>query len=140
MQVLLNSKREVPDERSGGSTPDDTDVFPMVTLNVSLVSPFASCDSLANDQKDHSDGIWNESQVSKQIIDKLIISLTDLWQLITTVYGTPCRIGKRRDQFTYPVQKAFVATPAKIVDGYRSIGQRCRSLAGWSLAIEFILS
>ncbi|KAK6626476.1 hypothetical protein RUM44_008949 [Polyplax serrata] len=60
--VLLNSKREVPDERSGGSTPDDTDVFPMVTLNVSLVSPFASCDSLANDQKDHSDGIWNESQ------------------------------------------------------------------------------
>lgn len=58
-------EKDATDRRSGASSPDRRDLLPMTTLTVSRkASPFASSDSLATDQKaDHSDGIWNESQV-----------------------------------------------------------------------------
>ncbi|KAL1497002.1 hypothetical protein ABEB36_008034 [Hypothenemus hampei] len=47
-----------------GSPPDES-IVPSIFLTADQTpSPFASSDSLANDTRDHSDGIWNESQVT----------------------------------------------------------------------------
>lgn len=62
-------------DMSRPTSPDHRDSLPMTTLTVSLwPSPFASSDSLTNDQKgDNSDGIWNESQVILPLFRKLKI-------------------------------------------------------------------
>ncbi|KAK4874962.1 hypothetical protein RN001_014322 [Aquatica leii] len=72
--------------RSGSSTSDDLldqelrmrksesvsteeGVVPSLSLMFGRCSPFASNDSLANDIRDHSDGIWNESQATVLQVD-----------------------------------------------------------------------
>ncbi|XP_031355100.1 uncharacterized protein LOC116179448 [Photinus pyralis] len=72
--------------RSGSSTSDDIleqemrmrksdsvsleeGVVPSLSLMLHRCSPFASSDSLANDVRDHSDGIWNESQATVLQVD-----------------------------------------------------------------------
>ncbi|KAF5280043.1 hypothetical protein FQR65_LT03298 [Abscondita terminalis] len=72
--------------RSGSSTSDDLldqelrmrksesisteeGVVPSLSLMLDKCSPFASNDSLTNDIRDHSDGIWNESQATVLQVD-----------------------------------------------------------------------
>ncbi|XP_063916393.1 uncharacterized protein LOC135132287 isoform X3 [Zophobas morio] len=51
-------------------SPNDECVVPSVCLLPDRkLSPFASTDSLANDMRDHSDGIWNESQATVLQVD-----------------------------------------------------------------------
>lgn len=51
-------------------SPNDECVVPSVCLLPDRkLSPFASNDSLANDIRDHSDGIWNESQATVLQVD-----------------------------------------------------------------------
>lgn len=45
-------------------TDRDADLLPPTTPLTQPSSLFASSDSLANDLRDHSDGIWNESQAT----------------------------------------------------------------------------
>jgi len=45
-------------------TDKDADLLPPTTPLTQPSSLFASSDSLANDLRDHSDGIWNESQAT----------------------------------------------------------------------------
>lgn len=51
--------------KSDGASPEDEGIVPSSCLLPDRrLSPFASSDSLANDLRDHSDGIWNESQAT----------------------------------------------------------------------------
>lgn len=55
-------------------TDKDADLLPPTTPLTQPSSLFASSDSLANDLRDHSDGIWNESQatVSCKFVEELM--------------------------------------------------------------------
>nr|XP_022910341.1 uncharacterized protein LOC111421422 isoform X1 [Onthophagus taurus] len=55
-------EQHIPPRISEEASPADEGIVP--SLSFKKISPFASTDSLANDIRDHSDGIWNESQAT----------------------------------------------------------------------------
>ncbi|KAK9885418.1 hypothetical protein WA026_010914 [Henosepilachna vigintioctopunctata] len=66
---LSNSLEELPKRMIGSISPNDECVVPSISMMSTKKSPFNSNDSLANDIRDHSDGIWNESQATVLQVD-----------------------------------------------------------------------
>ncbi|XP_045477995.1 uncharacterized protein LOC123683141 [Harmonia axyridis] len=63
---LSITQDEVQKKKIETPTPEDECVVPSISMQK---SPFNSTDSLVNDNRDHSDGIWNESQATVLQVD-----------------------------------------------------------------------